>query len=552
MPNKDGGHKTMRIRIHQLVVPLDYEARDVLVAAAGRLGRPAWTLSDVTVVRRSVDARKRRDAPVFVLSVEAELAGDPPKLVEGHVELVAAAAAEPAAEVQHLPSEPVNLAGRRVVVIGAGPAGLMAALALAEAHLAPLVVERGGAVEDRRGRVGRFWHAGLLDPESNVLYGEGGAGLFSDGKLTSRSKDRPRVRRMLETLLRCGAPADILVESEPHLGSDVLGRIVTALRGLILSAGGQVRFGARLDGLEIEGGRLRAVHVAGQRVAVAACVLATGHSARDVYRMLHAAGVTLEAKAFAVGLRAELGQRLIDRAQWGRWAGRRRLGAASFRMTRPESPTARPCYTFCMCPGGVVISCASEPGMLTTNGMSLSARDGRFGNAAFLAPVGPADYPQPGGDLPAELAGLAFQADIERRAFQAGGADYWLPAARLTDFLAGSTGGDLPADRSCTRSRPADLRTVLPEFVSRTLAEAMPEMLSRQRGLAPEDVTLYAAETRTSSPVRVVRGPTGQSPAAAGLFPAGEGAGYSGGIISSGVDGLRAAEAVLRSVAGSR
>ena len=536
----------MKIRIHQLVVPLDYEAHEVVRAAAGRLGRPPWTLSDVTVLRRSIDARKRRDAPVFVLSIEAELSGEAPKLAEGQVEIVAAEPPlEPPAEVPHQPIAPEAMAGRRVVVVGAGPAGLMAALALAEAHLAPLVIERGGAVEQRSGQVGRFWHAGLLDPESNALYGEGGAGLFSDGKLTSRSKDRPRVRRMLETLVRCGAPADILVEAEPHLGSDVLRRIVPVLRGLILDAGGEVRFGARLDGLEIEAGRLRAVHVAGERIAVAACVLATGHSARDVYRMLQAAGVTLEAKAFAVGLRAELPQRLIDQAQWGQWAGHRRLGAASFRLTRPDTPTARPCYTFCMCPGGVVISCASEAGMLTINGMSMSARDGQFGNAAFLAPVGPADYPQPRPDLPAELAGLEFQADIERRAFQAGGADYSLPAARLTDFLAGSSGGDLPAERSCIRSKPADLRTVLPEFVTRTLTEAMPEMLSRQRGVAIEDVILYAAETRTSSPVRVVRSPTGESPAAAGLFPAGEGAGYAGGIISSGIDGLRAAEGVL-------
>ena len=549
----------MRVRIHQLVVPLDYEAHDVIVAAAGRLGRPAWTLSDVTVVRRSIDARKRRDAPVFVLSIEAELAGEAPKQAEGQVEIVAPApppqpqpSQPPVKAYQQSPTATASLSGRRVVVVGAGPAGLMAALALAEAGLSPLVIERGGAVEQRSGQVGRFWHAGLLDTESNVLYGEGGAGLFSDGKLTSRSKDRPRVRRMLDTLVRCGAPADILVEAEPHLGSDVLRRIVPALRRLILDAGGEVRFGALLDGLEVQAGRLRAVRVASERIAVAACVLATGHSARDVYRMLHAAGVPLEAKALAVGLRAELPQQLIDQAQWGRWAGHRRLGAASFRLTRPDTPTARACYTFCMCPGGVVISCASEPGMLTTNGMSLSARDGRHGNVAFLAPVGPADYPQPRPDMPPELAGLAFQADIERRAFQAGGADYSLPAARLTDFLAGSAGGDLPADRSCIRSKPADLRAVLPEFICRTLAEAMPEMLSRQRGVVPQDVTLYAAETRTSSPVRVLRGPTGDSPAAAGLFPAGEGAGYAGGIISSGVDGLRAAEGVLGAVAGSR
>ena len=205
--------------------------------------------------------------------------------------------------------------------------------------------------------------------------------------------------------------------------------------------------------------------MAGERIEAAACVLATGHSARDTYRMLCAAGVEMAAKPFAVGLRAELPQSAIDRCQWGRWAGHPRLGAASFRLTRPESATARACYTFCMCPGGVVIACASEAGMLTTNGMSLAARDGRWGNAAFLVPVGPKDYPEPGPGEPAELAGLAFQAAIERRAFEAGGADYSLPAARLADFLAGEAGGDLPADRSCKRSRPADLRGILPEAV---------------------------------------------------------------------------------------
>ncbi len=537
----------MRIRIHQLVVTLDYQARDVLTAAAGRLGVPSAELSDVTIVRRSVDARKRRGAPVFVLSVEVELAGLAPNRAGAHVEILPDA--PPESPLESPPAAPQRSAGamgsRRVVVVGAGPAGLMAALTLAEAGLAPLLIERGQAVEQRTGQVGRFWHEGQLECESNALYGEGGAGLFSDGKLTSRSKDRPRVRRLLETLVRCGAPASILIEAEPHLGSDVLTRIVPAWRHLIVSAGGEVRFDARLDGVEIDGGKLQAVHVGDERILTAACVLATGHSARDVYRMLHKSGVTLEAKAFAVGLRAELSQQRIDEAQWGRWAGHPRLGAASFRLTRPATEAARPCYTFCTCPGGVVISCASAPGMMTTNGMSLAARDGKWGNAAFLVPVGPADYPEPSADNPPELAGVAFQADIESKAFQAGGADYSLPAAGLAEFLAGESGGKLPDDRSCRRSRSADLRSVLPEFVCQTLTEAMPHMISRQRGVVPEEVTIYAAETRTSSPVRVVRGPTGESVAAAGLFPAGEGAGYAGGIVSSGIDGLRAASSVL-------
>jgi len=541
----------MKIRIHQLVVPLDYEARDIISAAAGRLGLPVDALSEVTILRRSVDARKRRGEPVFVFSIEVELSNDAPIRAGAQAEILPDAAPEaaeaPVAAAPHASAG--SLGSRRVVVVGAGPAGLMAALTLAEAGLAPLLIERGQAVEQRIGQVGRFWQDGTLDIESNALYGEGGAGLFSDGKLTSRSKDRSRARKLLETLVRCGAPADILIEADPHLGSDVLTRIVPAWRHLITSAGGEVRFNARLDGVEIDDGKLVAVHVGAERIETAACVLATGHSARDVYRMLHKSGVTLEAKAFAIGVRAELTQQRIDEAQFGRWAGHPRLGAASFRLTRQAMGAARPCYTFCTCPGGVVISCASASGMMTTNGMSLAARDGKWGNAAFLVPVSPTDFPSPDADNPSELAGVAFQAEIERKAFQAGGADYSLPAARLTDFLGGETGDKLPDDRSCRRSRQADLRTVLPEFVCQTLTEAMPRMLLKQRGVVLEEVTVYAAETRTSSPVRVVRGATGESPAAAGLFPAGEGAGYAGGIVSSGIDGLHTAKRVLEMLA---
>ena len=532
----------------------------MIAAAARRLGTPARALANVAVVRRSIDARKRRSKPVFVLSVEADLAGRTPKSVEGQVEILPDSP-ESTPVCPRATAVSAGPSGR--VVVGAGPAGLLAALALAEAGAEPLLIDRGLPVERRTGQVGRFWSDGELEPESNVLYGEGGAGLFSDGKLTSRSKDRPRVRRMLGVLVACGAPADILIDSEPHLGSDVLARIVPALRERIVAAGGEVRFGARLEGLEIDAGRLRAVRVAGQRIEAAACVLATGHSARDTYRMLHGAGVAMEAKAFAVGVRAELPQAVIDRAQWGRWAGHPRLGAASFRLSRPARGDARACYSFCMCPGGVVISCASEAGMLTTNGMSLSAREGRWGNAAFLVPVGPGDYEQVqhgrdghgthGRDARATpLAGLAFQAEIERRAFEAGGGDYSLPANTLGDFLAGGAGGELPGDRSCRRSRPADLRRVLPEFVARTLAQAVPPMLERLEGTSSKQVTLYAAETRSSSPVRVLRGAAGESASVAGLFPAGEGSGYAGGIVSSGVDGLRAAEGVLERAARSR
>ena len=504
----------MRQRITQLEVPLDHTDADVAEALARKLGCEASALTDVRVVRRSLDARARRREPVFILTVEI---GE--------------------AEAEESTGRTIAFSGRRrPVVVGAGPAGLMAALTLAEARAKPLIIERGAPARERAVQVTRFWTDGTLDVESNVLFGEGGAGLFSDGKLTARSKDRERVRKFLETLVACGAPRDILIDAEPHLGSDVLAHLVPALRERITSLGGEVRFHARLDNLIIEDGALRAVAVNGETVETDACVLATGHSARDVYRMLTEAGVRLEAKPFAVGLRLELPQAAVDRAQYGKHAGHPRLGAASFRLTRKPERDARACYTFCMCPGGSVIACASSAGELTTNGMSLSRRSGAFANAAFLVPVHPDDAAD----------GIAFQSTIERAAFEAGGGDYALPAQPLTDFLEARTPTGLPETRSCPNALPVDLRTILPEFVTRTLTQAIPKMLKVMKGVNLDDALLYAAETRSSSPVRVVRDGTGQSPSAAGLFPAGEGAGYAGGIVSSAVDGLRAADALIQ------
>ncbi len=494
----------MRVRIHQLVVSLDYEDRDVVAAAAKTPRRPAASLSYVAVVRRSVDARKRRGEPVFVLSVEAEVESRAPRPTQGKVENLDDASGEPSLAGKRRRRRRRLSPGRRMPVawrVGAGPAGLTAALGVGGGGAAA-VADRARPARRAAGGAGRaVLERGRARQREQRAVRRGRGGAVFRRQAHEPSKDRSRVRRMFETLVRCGAPREILIDAEPHVGSDELTRIVPALRAEIIAAGGEVRFGARLDGLEVEAGRLRAVIVVGERIEASACVLATGHSARDTYRMLCAAGVEMAAKPFAVGLRAELPQTAIDRCQWGRWAGHPRLGAASFRLTRPESATARACYTFCMCPGGVVISCASEAGMLTTNGMSLAARDGRWGNAAFLAPVGPKDYPEPGPGEPAALAGLAFQAAIERRAFEAGGADYSLPAARLADFLAGEAGAELPAERSCKRSRVADLRGILPEPVERTLIEAMPAMLMRMQGASVENVTLYAAETRTSSPV---------------------------------------------------
>lgn len=539
----------MKLRLNQLDLPPGYSPEQLLKAAAKVLRCNPSALQNLQTVRRSIDARGR--SPRMTVAVEVAFSG---KLPAGLRDV------EPAIETPVL-KQPVisNYSGPRPLVVGAGPAGLMAAFGLAEAGLKPLLIERGEAAAPRAGRVELFWKDGTLDVESNVLYGEGGAGLFSDGKLTSRSKDRPRVRRFLETLVGCGASPDILVDAEPHIGSDVLEDLVPALRNRIVELGGEVRFGARLDRLEIENGAVHGAVISGEEIRTDRCVLATGHSARDIYEMLAEQGVPLEAKPFAIGVRLEIPQHRIDTAQWG--GSFPVLGKASFRLTRREEENTRACYTFCMCPGGLVISCASSAGLMTTNGMSLSKRDKPMGNAAFLVPVMPEDFSTvaargEGGKKSAVtarshsfskdcLAGIEFQKKLEAAAFVAGGSDYSLPAQRLVDFLEGAEPSELPAERSCTRARPAQLRGLLPEFVEHTLRSAMPKMLRSMRDVVLDEALLYASETRSSSPVRVVRGEDGQSTGVRGLYSCGEGAGYAGGIVSSGIDGLRIAEAIV-------
>ncbi len=433
----------------------------------------------------------------------------------------------------------------RPVVVGAGPAGLLAAWRLAKAGAKPIVIERGEPVAERRSRVGEFWAEGTLDPESNALFGEGGAGLFSDGKLTTRSKQRAHLRTVLELLVACGGDESILVDAEPHVGSDKLGKIVHSLRHQIGLLGGEVRFGSRLDGVEIDDGKLVSVTVNGEQIATDHCILATGHSARDVYHMLADVGVPLEAKAFAVGVRIEMPQLQIDKSQFGRDAGHERLGPASFRLTRRDEAGVRACYSFCMCPGGTVIACASSAGELTTNGMSYSGRDGLYGNAAFLVPVRPEDF---GGDAD-PLAGIAWQQAIEAKAFAAGGGNGSLPGMNLKDFVARNEWPVLSAGRSCERAVVSNLHDILPDFVSDTLVHAIPRMLDKLSDIRPRDGVVYGAETRSSSPVRIVRGKDFQSTGVAGLYPVGEGAGYAGGIVTSAIDGLRAAEALLMTLA---
>ncbi len=522
----------MRYRLHELNMPLDYSDAQLKRAAATQLHLRPADLTNFSVIRRSIDARK---IPQFSFTVEFDLKSE--RREDHHLKRV-----EPSKRAPVMIGASVQTA-QRPVVVGAGPAGLMAALILARNGLRPLLIERGQAVGERSRTVKAFWDGADLDPEDNALYGEGGAGLFSDGKLTSRSKDRPGIRYFMQTLVDCGADESLLIDAEPHLGTDAMKRIVPKLRQAIIEAGGEVRFNARLDKIISSNGRVSAVIVNGEEIATDACILAIGHSARDTYMMLVEQGVELIVKPFAVGVRVELPQAIVDRQQYGRFAGHERLGAASFRLTRKGQGDIRNCYTFCMCPGGFVIPCASGAGEFSTNGMSYHDRGGELANAAFLVPVTPDDV-RSGKD---PLGGIQFQRQIEQAVFKAGGSDYSMPVSSLSRFLKPQSDAPVSKTRSFERVTEADLHKLLPNFIAQSLRKSIPPMLSIFGRINHDDVTLYGAETRSSSPVRISREKDGQANIR-GIFPCGEGAGYAGGIVSSALDGIRQAENLIRSI----
>lgn len=545
------------LRITELKLRLDHSEAELRAAVAQRLEVDEASLGECRVARRAHDARRRSNISL-VYTVDAAVDDEEAVLRRDGGD--SNVGRTPDAGYRFVARAPGRLPSRPLVV-GAGPCGLFAALVLAEMGFRPIVLERGKVVRERTRDTWGLWRRATLHPESNVQFGEGGAGTFSDGKLWSGIGDPLHHRgKVLQEFVRCGAPEEILWSSKPHIGTFRLVTVVEGLRATIEALGGEYRFGAKVEGLELEedghgARRVRAVRLAdGERIAATHVVLAVGHSARDTMEMLHGCGVRVDAKPLSIGVRIEHPQGLIDRARFGDSAGHPRLGAADYKLVHHCDPAGaargRSVYSFCMCPGGTVVAAASEPGRLVTNGMSQYSRAERNANAGIVVSLTPDDFLPYGGASP--LAGIAFQRHWEEKAFAAGGGDYHAPAQRVGDFLAGrpsaSLGSVVPSYKPGVR--PADLSACLPHYASAAIREALPAFDRRIPGFAMEDAVMTGVETRTSSPVRVPRGGDGQSVDVAGLFPAGEGAGYAGGIMSAGVDGIRAAEAVAVSLLG--
>ena len=526
------------LRLTELKLPLGHSDEALRAAIVKKLRIAASALVDFRVVRRGQDARKKPNI-LYVYTIDAAIADEAAvlaRLNDPHVKPA------PDTEYKFVARAPEKFA--RPLVIGAGPCGLFAALILAQMGFAPIILERGKPVRERTKDTWALWRNNVLTPESNVQFGEGGAGTFSDGKLYSQVKDpRHLGRKVMTEFVKAGAPEEILTEAHPHIGTFRLVPMLESLRRTIEGLGGEYRFRCKVTDLLIRDGHIHGVTLEdGEEIAADHVVLAVGHSARDVFEMLHARGVAIEAKPFSIGFRIEHPQSLIDKARFG--ASRKELGAAEYRLVH-HAANGRSVYSFCMCPGGTVVAAASEPGRVVTNGMSQYSRNERNANAGIVVGITPEDFP---GASP--LAGVELQRHWESQAFLAGGGTYAAPAQRVGDFLKGrastALGSVVPSYRPGVT--PTDLSSCLPDYAIAAIRESLTAFGKQIKGFDKDDAVLTGVETRTSSPVRVPRGEDFQSVNLRGLYPAGEGAGYAGGILSAGMDGIKVAEAVAKDI----
>ncbi|MDO9446502.1 MAG: NAD(P)/FAD-dependent oxidoreductase [Candidatus Nitrotoga sp.] len=530
------------MRLTELKLPLDHTPDALRAEIIRRLGIAPDELLDYSIYRRSFDARKTA-AIVLTYTLDVVLKNEAATLARLRNDPYAGPS--PDTTYRLVAQAPQNFSQPRPVIIGTGPCGLFAGLILAQMGLRPLILDRGKTVRERTKDTWGFWRQGQLNPESNVQFGEGGAGTFSDGKLYSQIRDPEyRSRKVLTEFVKAGAPEEIMHVAKPHIGTFRLVTVVENMRASIEALGGEIRFQSRVDDVLIEDGKIRGITlVSGEFIVANHVVMAIGHSARDTFEMLHQRGVHMEPKAFSIGVRIEHPQSLIDSARFGKNAGHPMLGAADYKLVH-HAHNQRSAYSFCMCPGGTVVAAASEPGRVVTNGMSQYSRNERNANSGIVVGITPADYPG------SPLAGIELQRHWEARAFELGGSNYHAPAQKVGDFLAGrpsvTLGSVVPSYAPGVHL--CDLSKSLPDYAIAAIREAIPAFDKQLKGFAMFDAVLTGVETRTSSPVRIKRREDFQSLNTSGLYPAGEGAGYAGGILSAAVDGIQVAEAVALSM----